>query len=190
MAAKLTKEQQIEFGLIGVNNSKYKGIVTEQKDKQARDRRNAETDLQNIICKWLSEKHVMFLSDFAAGLHLSPFLANIRSMQSCEYKMPDLYIFMSPKPLIIEIKVKESDLFLSDGKTLKSEHVQLQYESLLKLRKLGCHADFGVGEYDIKTMITQYESGSLQYKTILPLRQLTKFQKSDLLADQFFDRNK
>ena len=180
--------KKIEYGLIGIKSAKKHTVVTEEEDKNRRNSRNAETDLQTLICKWLTEQHIMFLSDFAAGLHLSPFLANIRSMQACEYKMPDLYIFLPPRPLIIEIKAKESDLLLSDSKTLKSEHVQLQYESLLMLREIGCHADFGVGEYDIKTMVQQYKCGTLQYKEIQPFRQKTKFDKNKLAADSFFGK--
>lgn len=185
----MTNDQKTEFGLWGMKSAKKHKLVTEKQDKADKRSRNAETDLQNLICKWLKDQHIIFLSDFAAGLHLSPFLASIRSLQACEYKMPDLYIFLPQGLLIIEIKVKESDLFNKDGKTLKSEHVQLQYESLLKLRNFGHHADFGVGEYDIKTMVTQFQCGTLKYKDIERLRPLTTIEKNNLVADKFFEYN-
>lgn len=178
---KRTLTQDIQNGTIGMKSSKYKGIV-KKKDKQT------ESNLQTIICKWLREKNIIFISDFAAGLHLSPFLAGLRHSQACEYKMPDLYIFLPQGLLIIEIKKDYDDLFLVDHKTLKSEHVQFQYENILRLRELGYKADFGIGEYDIKTMVTQFQAGSFIYKEILPFRGQTKFSKSDSAADSFFSQ--
>ena len=175
-------KQQAEFGLIGMKSSKYQGI------KHELENNHEERDLQTLICKWLNEKNILFMSDFAAGLHLSKQTNAIRLSQACDYKVPDIYIFCGRKPLIIEIKVKSSDLFLVDGMTLKSEHVQLQYDSLLKIRANGCIADFGVGEYDIKTMVTQHLCDSYQYKQIKPFRQLTKEQKNNQAADIFFSQ--
>jgi hypothetical protein len=178
----MNQSDKIEFGMIGVKSAKPHKVLTEKENKDKRNKRNEESDLQTLICKWMADQHMLFLSDFAAGLYLTPFLAGIRSLQSCEYKVPDLYIFNQYGCQVIEIKTKESELFLSDGKTLKSEHVQLQYETILKLRSFGIYADFGIGEADIKNMILNRPC----YKTILPFRGDTKFSKADKLADIFF----
>lgn len=165
---KLTLQQQTDYGLIGVKSArKHKGVLTEAEDKAKKESRNAETKLQSKICGWMREQwpDLVFLSDFAAGLKLSPFLANIRAGQSCNDKVPDLYIFGPVKPLIIEIKVSDDNLFLKDGMTLCSEHVQRQYETIKKLRKT-CYADFGVGENDIKAMIRGYMLGKVEYTPI------------------------
>lgn len=172
-----------------MNSAKNPLILSKAEDKAKRDKRNAETDLQNKICKWLRDEYpgLIFLSDFAAGLNLTPFLAGIRSAQACDYKVPDLYIFGPVKPLIIEIKVKDDDLFLKDGRTLKNEHVQSQFETIIKLRDT-CYADFGVGEIDIRSMIRSYFYDKIIfYKTILPFRQPTLIQKTNSKADDFFN---
>lgn len=175
---KRTLTQDIQNGTIGMKSAKYKGIV------QPKEKKFTESQLQTIICKWLRSKNILFISDFAAGLHLSPFLASLRQSQACEYKMPDLYILLPQGLLMIEIKKDVSDLFLKDGKTLKSEHVQLQYENILRLRSLGYVADFGIGEYDIKTMVTQAECGTLEYKEIMQ-RPAKNNQAADIFFSQF-----
>ena len=129
---KLTPAELASMGFIGKVKGHKMDVVTEQQAKQQRDSRNAETDLQNKICSWLRNTYpdLVFLSYFAAGLKLSPFLANIRSLQSCNDKVPDLYIFGPCKPLIIEIKVSSDNMFLVDGVTLASEHLQRQFRTL------------------------------------------------------------
>ena len=142
-------------------------IETLAEAKKKRDSRNAETDLQTKICTWLRNEYpgIVFLSDFAAGLKLSPYLAGIRSKQSCDDKVPDLYIFGPVKPFIIEIKTDAATVFLADGVTLASEHLQRQYECIKKLRST-CYADFGIGENDIKSMIRGYLLGAVEYTPV------------------------
>jgi len=148
-------------------SAKKMKIVTAKQIKDKKD--NSETALQTKICKWLRETYpgILFLSDFAAGIQLTPYLAKIRSGQSCDDKMLDLFIFGEGVPLIIEIKTIQADVFLVDGITLYSEHLQRQYETIKKLRALGYLADFGIGENDIKLMIAEYMGwGEIKYKVI------------------------
>ena len=148
-------------------SAKKMKIVTAKQIKDKRD--NSETALQTKICKWLRQTYpgILFLSDFAAGIQLTPYLANIRSIQSCDDKMLDLFIFGQPKPLILEIKTLDAIVFLKDGVTLYSEHLQRQYETIKKLRLLGIYADFAIGEEDIKQVIKMYMIGnSFNYKSI------------------------
>lgn len=141
-------------------------IVTAKQIKDKRD--NSETALQTKICKWLRDTYpgILFLSDFAAGIQLTPYLAKIRSLQSCEDKMLDLFIFGGEVPLILELKTNQADVFLVDGVTLCSEHLQRQYETIKKLRRLGYYADFGIGENDIKSTIRGYMDGKVEYTPV------------------------
>lgn len=143
-------------------------IVTAKSIKDKRD--NSETSLQTKICKWLRETYpgILFLSDFAAGLKLTPYLANIRSMQSCDDKMVDLFIFGQSVPLFLELKTDAADVFLKDGVTLCSEHLQRQYETIKKFRNLGYYAGFGIGEWDIKDIIKDYMNGV--YPLFVPIK--------------------
>ncbi len=121
-----------------------------------------ESDLQTKITKWLRSNFdgIIFFSDFAAGMYISNnYMKNTRSAQACDGKYLDLTILRPSGKyhgLIIEIKCTDDDLFLVDGKTLKSDHVREQYDMILKLRKEGYAADFGVGEIDIKNQIVSY----------------------------------
>lgn len=156
--------------------------------------KHPESDLQTKICKWLKKTYpgMLFFSDFAAGLYLSEFYSRLRSLQSCDDKYLDLTIMMpndTYHALIIEIKCTDTDLFLKDGKTLKSEHVQLQYNSILKLRATGYFADFGVGEDNIKQMIIGYINNYLIPKEIYNFRGSMTVDKNNLLADKFFEQH-
>lgn len=140
--------------------------------KPQKKKNHEESDLQTKITKWLVKDYpqVIFFSDFAAGMYIaSPYLRNVRSDQACEGKYLDLTIL---KPvgiyhgLVIEIKVYNSDLFLVDGKTLKSGHVREQYDMINRLRQLGYAADFAVGEADIKQTIINYFNNEHTNKTI------------------------
>lgn len=138
-------------------------IVTPAQEKTSRDSRNAETDLQTKICKWLKTGDILFISDFAAGMKLSPFLASVRSLQSCKDKMVDL-IILKPSGqyhgLCIELKTSIDKVFMKDGVTLlKNEHTLAQYETIKKLRSLGYAACFGCGEDHIKKIIGDYMCG-------------------------------
>lgn len=146
------------------NAPKHK-IVTEAQEKASRNTRNAETDLQTRICKWLKITYpgLLFISDFAAGMKLNPFLASVRSLQSCDSKMVDL-IILKPSGgyhgLCIELKTSIDKVFMRDGITLlKNEHILAQYSTIKQLRSLGYAACFGCGEDEIKHIITYYISG-------------------------------
>lgn len=149
--------------------------------------KHKEQDLQTKIAKWLKKEYsgLIFFSDFAAGLYLKPYLANIRSLQACEGRFLDLTLLEPVNNyhgLLVEIKVSVDDLFLKDGMTLKSEHVQEQFSMVKKLRAKGYAADFGCGEDDIKQIIINYFSGVVNYKTIIERK-----IKINTSLDDFFD---
>lgn len=159
---------------MGVKSKRTPKIVTPAQDKPKRQ--NRETPLQSNITKWLKVTYpgIKFFSDFAAGLRLPPMIAMIRKIQACDGKYLDLTILKSVGQyhgLVIEIKVENDDLFLIDGITLKSDHVREQYKAILELREDGYYADFGIGETDIKNIISKYMSGyPLDYRPIIHRR--------------------
>lgn len=150
--------------------AKQPKIVTEAQDKESRNTRNAENDLQTKICKWLRNTYpgILFISDFAAGMKLSLFLASIRSLQSCDSKMVDL-IILKPSyintehsneqyhALCLELKTGPDKIFMQDGITLlKNEHILAQYETIKALRKQQYAACFACGEAQIKALVSDY----------------------------------
>lgn len=141
-------------------------IVTQEQDKKS----HSESDLQSKICIWLKRTYpeLLFISDFAAGIHLSQFLASLRSIQSCNYKMVDLIILrpmtmklLSGLPcyhgLCLELKTGHDKVFMQDRITLlKNEHTLSQYRTIKMLRAQGYAACFGCGEIEIKKLVVDY----------------------------------
>lgn len=137
-------------------------ILTEAQDQTKKRNKHAEQSLQSAICKWLRLQHpdVYFISDFAAGMHLSPHMASIRASQAPKMKVLDLAI-LEPRScyhgLILELKTEEATPYLKDGKTLKkSEHLEAQQWSIDLLKSKGYAACFGVGFEQVKSYIEKY----------------------------------
>ena len=152
--------------------------------------KHPESDLQTKVCKQLKRQYpgMIFFSDFAAGIKLEPFAANLRSIQACEGKYLDLTI-LEPSytfsGLIIEIKCTSAELFLVDGSSLKSDHVQEQYNMIKRMRVKGYYADFGVGYDDIVGMIEDYiYIGGRKYKPVIERQ--TKIERELIEQDTFF----
>jgi len=149
-----------------------------------------EEKLQTKVCRELKKLYpgLIFFSDFAAGLFLPVWIASIRSQQSMEGKFLDLTI-LEPRDnyhgLSLEIKVSTDDLFLKDGKTLKSEHVQEQYNTIKRLRAKGYCSDFACGYDDIMWAIRMYIiNGNFNYKTIIERK--VKIDVQETIANDFF----
>lgn len=156
----------------------YRGAKPAKIIKETTRSKHAETDLQTKICKWLRNTYpgILFISDFAAGLLLSPFLAGIRSNQSCDDKMLDLIILRPSRidkiynyhGLCLEIKTGPDKVFMSDGITLlKNEHTLAQYVTIKKLRSLGYAACFACGEDQIKYLITNYMNDKFVHPIVI-----------------------
>ena len=150
-----------------------------------------ETELQSKVCKWLRQKGIIFISDFAAGLYFeNPYIRNLRQSQACEGKYLDLTILLPVYPyhaLILELKASQNDLFLKDGKKLKSDHVQEQYNMIKNLRELGYFADFTTGYDDTINIINDYMNDNFYYKSIIERK--IKVDKLDTKANDFFTKN-
>ncbi len=137
-------------------------ILTEQQDQARKKSKHSESNLQSGLCKWLKLQHpnVYFFSDFAAGMKLTPVMANIRASQAPKMKVLDLTILEPRKSyhgLIIELKSDVASPFLKDGVTLKSnEHLESQQWSINLLKSKGYAACFAVGFDQAKDYIEKY----------------------------------
>ena len=168
-----------------MNIHQYRATIPKKgkvkKETKTKKSKHMESELQTKVCKELRKHYpnLVFFSDFAAGLKMSDYMCVLRSLQACEGKYLDLTI-LEPSGiyhgLIIEIKCTKSDLFLVDGVSLGSDHVQEQFNMVKRLRTKGYYADFGVGYDDIMGMIEDYINfGGRQYKPIK--ERVTKLQR-------------
>lgn len=155
-----SEQSQIDFGVFGAKSHTNAKVLTEAEDKEAKQ--SSESMLQQKICAWILQNwpDTIFVSDFAAGIKLSPYLAMVRKNQSCNYKYPDLTISLAKGGffgLHIEIKTLKGTPYLVDGKTLKKDkHIEAQQKTIDKLKSEGYAACFGVGEDHIKRIIMRY----------------------------------
>jgi hypothetical protein len=113
-----------------------------------------EYKLQTAVCDYLRAQYpnALFLSDTVASVKLTmPQAVRNKRIQCPDFKCPDLLILETRQltamaefyGLFIELK-KESP-YLKDGMTIKAsqnDHLKLQWESILKLRKRGYFADW------------------------------------------------
>lgn len=146
---KLTTEQLVHFGLIGAKSARTPKIINKQVEKL----KVTERSVHNAVCKYLKLQYpnVMFLSDFGAGLHMTPGNAQLQNKQKSNHSFPDLMIF-EPRGgyhgLFIEIK--------RDDKLVKSDHTKRQGECHTELVTKGYLATFGLGFDQCKKIIDFY----------------------------------
>lgn len=153
---KLTTQELKEFGLLGVRSApKNKGIDHELEKKVT------ELSVHMAVCKYLKLQYpsVMFLSDFAAGMKLTPGMAARQTMQKSNHSFPDLMI-LEPRNgyygLFIELKRDRSALYKKDGSYIKSEHIEAQGACIHYLRLKGYFATFACGFDEAKSVIDRY----------------------------------
>ncbi len=121
----------------------------------------SEAELQRQICDYLKMQYreVVFRSDFASGMKLTPGQAvKHKSLQSSR-AWPDLFL-AEPRSgfhgLFIELKKEGTKLKKRDGHWISDPHIR---EQALMLHTLGTHgyfATFGVGFDHCKDIIDQY----------------------------------
>lgn len=126
-----------------------------------------EEKIHMQVCDWLRAQHleVEFRTD-GGGLRLPIGLAaKFKRMQKGK-SWPDLFIAEPVNGLhglFIEIKAEPSDLFLKDGKTLRStQHIREQKKQLEKLRRRGYAAFFTVGFDGTIYTIGEYLNGRVE----------------------------
>jgi len=120
-----------------------------------------EAEIYKVIARYLTIKHpkVIFRFDFAAGLYLSPYMANKHRSQNPIKGYPDLFIAL-PKGnfagLFIEIKTDKANPFKKDGTLKANEHTERQAEVLKALNEVGYAALFSTGVDETIKVIESY----------------------------------
>jgi hypothetical protein len=119
----------------------------------------SEAILQQQVCDYLRVKypHILFRSDFAAGIKMTMGqAAKHKRLQSCR-AWPDLFIARPQNEYAgLFIELKAVNIYKKDGGLLKNEHLQEQAEVLARLNMLGYRAEFAVGLEQAKTLIDDY----------------------------------
>ena len=122
---------------------------------------NQEAEIYKVIARYLSIKYpkLIFRFDFAAGMYLSPYMANKHRAQNPIKGYPDLFIAL-PKGgfagLFIEIKTEKANPFKKDGSLKSNEHTERQAEVLKALNEVGYAALFSSGVDETIKVIESY----------------------------------
>jgi hypothetical protein len=129
----------------------------------------SEDMLCNNIATYLKENHptVPFQFDMS-GYKLSQSQANKASRQRADgFKVPDLTLYVKKENygmLAIEVKKIGTKIYRLDGKLVSNKHIISQANSIMRLRKYGQCADFGVGYADVIKKINNYlDHGGFEY---------------------------
>jgi hypothetical protein len=129
----------------------------------------SEDMLCSNVSSYLKEHRpdVPFFFDMS-GYHLSKSSANKASKQRAEgFKVPDLIILVKREKfgmLAIEAKKLNTKIYKLNGELVSNIHIKDQANSIMRLRKFGQCADFGVGYVDIIKKINDYlDKGSINY---------------------------
>lgn len=127
---------------------------------------NSEDQLHQQAAGYLRMRypHVIFRSDFAAGIKLTPGQAvKHRKLQSGR-AYPDMFLaeprkvseILSYCGLYIELKAEGAPLYKKDGTLVSNQHIQEQYEVLLELTAKGYRAEFAQGFEQFKEIVDDY----------------------------------
>lgn len=123
--------------------------------------------LQCQVCAYLEIQYsdVFFLSDTIATLKLKP-QQQVRNkkIQKRDFHCPDIIIFQSNnkyKNLFIELKNETP--FCKDGriKASQNDHLEKQYQTIQKLKRIGNYACFSWGFDMTKEIIDKYFKNEL-----------------------------
>jgi len=125
-----------------------------------------EQSLHQQIVDYIKYQYpkVLFRTDFAAGIKMSIGQAiKHKKLQKCK-AWPDLFI-AEPigdfKGLFIELKIREREVFLKDGRLVRSSHIEQQLSVLIELQYKGYYSIFGFGFDHTKKVIDNYLNGLL-----------------------------
>lgn len=120
-----------------------------------------EVNIHNQVCKYLKAQypHIMFISDFAAGIKMSKGMATRQANQKSNHSFPDLMI-LEPRNgyhgLLIELKRDRDSLYNKNGLIKSSQHLDSQAECILLLNKNGYYSRFACGFDEAKQIIDWY----------------------------------
>lgn len=129
----------------------------------------SEAVVHQHVAEYLKIKypHVIFRTDFAAGLKLSMPQAVLHKKLQASRAWPDLQIaepshasYGNYPGLYIELKAEGIELYKKDGTLRKNEHIEEQATMLQRLRDRGYKAEFCVGFNEARKLIDEYLTGS------------------------------
>ena len=111
-----------------------------------------EQSLQLQVCRYLDLKwpNILYRSDFASGLHLTPYQAKLHKQMQSSRAFPDMQILKPSRGyagLFIELKPEGTRVYTKKGTLSADPHIQEQAMMLQHLNGLGYFARFGIG-YD------------------------------------------
>lgn len=127
--------------------------------------RKTELDMHVRVCNYLRKNypHVVFHSDYAAGLDLTESQAKKNKSLQSRYKFPDLTIFAKSRGyagLALELKKDGTTVILKigpdKGKLTKNPHIREQAVTLRKLAAEGWFANFSIGYQQTIKIIDWY----------------------------------
>lgn len=113
--------------------------------------------------KW-QHRNLIFVSDFAAGLFLPPWLAKRQAELRSSRSYPDIFIAKPVDPyhgLFLELKKEGTVIFKKDGsvRASKKDWYLEQVEMHKKLNELGYLAVFAIGYKNTVKIIEDYLKG-------------------------------
>lgn len=153
------KSSQLPLQLTSKEFIKLNKIIGGKKNKK-------EEKLQISLSRYIRTKYpdIIFNSDIASGMKLPIGMATKAAKMRSERGLPDM-IILEPKgkykAMCLELKNKESDVYLKTGEISDSDskkHVREQRNLLARLSSKGYWADFGFGYDDCIKKIDNYMS--------------------------------
>lgn len=163
---KLTREQIIEYGLLGVRSSKTAKIITEADDKAKRNARFEEENIVNSWAKWFKGQYpsIPYTIDKVAQRR-SKLGGTIHKAAAYASGNPDIFVQCAKggfNGLYIEQK-KSMDIFYKDTRILKpgsDNHNIWQSLYHADLREQGYWVMFSVSLESSKKITERYMSGN------------------------------
>lgn len=129
-----------------------------------------EQSLQLQICRYLdlAYPHVIYRSDFASGLHLTPYQAKLHARMQSGRAFPDIFIYfprlvngVQYAGLALELKKEGTTIMLKNGNMTKNPHIREQADMLKRLNDLGYLGRFALG-FDKTVRIIDWYFGKPQ----------------------------
>ena len=143
-----------------MNRSELKGMMPGYHiPPKKREKKHRELDVHSAVCKYLSLKQLMFISDFAAGIKMTQGMALRQKSQKSAHDWPDIFI-AEPRGvyhgLFIELKRDRDALYNKDGSMKKSAHLTDQLTCLNLLNEKGYYARFACGLDEAIEIVEKY----------------------------------
>lgn len=127
--------------------------------------KKTELGIHQRVCRYLDKNypHIIYHSDYAAGLHLSEHQASVNKSIQSGPGFPDLTIYAKSRGytgLALELKADGVTVILktgqNKGRLTSNPHIRLQASVLRKLNDEGWYANFAIGYHQATHIIDWY----------------------------------